>query len=77
MMVLAMYGCMANLAKSFFFLFVQDGAHVSRLVRLSDAVIHLESFAGSDKEQNPLYREYHGIVNNCIYNIYTVVTTCT
>ena len=31
-----------------------------RLERLSDAVVRLESFAGSDKEQNPLFREYHG-----------------
>ncbi|XP_064400311.1 elongator complex protein 4-like [Halichondria panicea] len=40
---------------------MQDSAHVSRLERLSDAVIHLESFAGSEKEQNPLYRDYHGL----------------
>lgn len=39
---------------------LQDRDHVSRVERLSDAVVHLESFAGSDKEQNPLYREYHG-----------------
>ena len=33
---------------------------MSRLERLSDAVVCLESFVGSDKEQNPLYRDYHG-----------------
>ena len=40
---------------------LQDATYVKRLERLSDAVIKLESFAGSDKEQNPLYREYHGL----------------
>ena len=33
---------------------------VRRLERLCDCVIRLESFAGSVKEQNPLYKEYHG-----------------
>ena len=35
--------------------------HVMRRVRqLSDYVVHVESFAGS-KKQNPLYRDYHGL----------------
>ena len=38
----------------------QDVTHVKRLERLCDAVVRLESFAGSDKEQNPLYKDYHG-----------------
>ncbi len=48
---------------------LQDSAHVSRLERLSDAVIHLQSFAGSEKEQNPLYRDYHGAYHSfhCSY----------
>lgn len=28
--------------------------------RLSDTVVRLESFAGSDMEGNPLYKDYHG-----------------
>ena len=39
---------------------LQDGTHVKRLERLCDAVVRLEAFAGSDKEQNPLYKDYHG-----------------
>ena len=41
-------------------LFIQDSAYVHRLERLCDVVARLESFAGSDKEQNSLFREYHG-----------------
>ena len=39
---------------------LQDGTHMKRLERLCDAVVRLEAFAGSDKEQNPLYKDYHG-----------------
>ncbi|XP_033753392.1 elongator complex protein 4-like [Pecten maximus] len=39
----------------------QSAAFVSRLERLCDTVVHLESFAGSDKEKNPAYKEYHGL----------------
>jgi hypothetical protein len=28
--------------------------------RLCDTVVRLESFAGSDKETNPTYKDYHG-----------------
>lgn len=28
--------------------------------RLSDTIVRLESFAGSDMEGNPLYKDYHG-----------------
>ena len=31
-----------------------------RIEKLCDSVIRLESFAGSVKEQNPVYKEYHG-----------------
>ena len=34
---------------------------MQRLERLSDAAVRLESFAGSEREQNPVYREYHGL----------------
>ena len=33
---------------------------MSRLERLCDATVRLESFAGSDKAQSPLYQDYHG-----------------
>ena len=41
---------------------MQEETHIKRLERLSDAVVRLESFAGSDKEQNPLYKDYHGVL---------------
>ena len=39
---------------------LKDAAFVRRLERLCDCVVRLESFAGSVKEQNPVYKEYHG-----------------
>lgn len=39
----------------------QDLTYVRRLERLCDSVIQLESFEGSEKEQNPIYKEYHGL----------------
>ena len=47
-----------------------------RLERLCDCVIRLESFAGSVKEQNPLYKEYHGervsAISHClIHNVFS------
>ena len=50
-------------------LFWQDSVYVRRLERLSDAVVKLESFAGSDKEQNPLFREYHGNIPNSVADL--------
>lgn len=38
-----------------------DAGYVRRLERLCDAAVRVESFAGSEKEQNPLYKEYHGL----------------
>ena len=54
-------------------LFWQDSVHVRRLERLSDAVVRLESFAGSDKEQNPLFREYHGKDTPPIFCVITTI----
>lgn len=34
-----------------------------RIERLSDTVIQLESFADSKKSGNPLYKDYHGLLN--------------
>ncbi|XP_048242263.1 elongator complex protein 4-like [Haliotis rufescens] len=41
----------------------QDPGFVERLVRLSDTAIRLESFAGSSKEKNPAFKEYHGLLH--------------
>ena len=41
-------------------LIVQDEVLVRRLEKLCDAAVVLESFSGSDKEENPLYQDYHG-----------------
>ncbi|XP_055597332.1 elongator complex protein 4 isoform X2 [Uranotaenia lowii] len=34
-----------------------------RLINLTDYCIGLESFAGSEKETNPMFKEYHGLLN--------------
>ena len=39
---------------------LMEDHYVRRLERLCDGVVRIEAFAGSDKEQNPLYKEYHG-----------------
>eukprot|EP00057_Strongylocentrotus_purpuratus_P018953 XP_011673427.1 PREDICTED: elongator complex protein 4-like [Strongylocentrotus purpuratus] len=39
----------------------QDESRVRRIERLCDAAFKLESFAGSEKETNPAYKEYHGL----------------
>lgn len=36
-------------------------AFTSRIERLGDTVVGLQSFAGSEKEKNPVYKEYHGM----------------
>lgn len=38
----------------------QNRAVMGRIIRLSDTAIALESFRGSEKETNPLYKDYHG-----------------
>lgn len=38
----------------------QDPALTRRVERLCDTVVKLESFAGSDNETNPVYKDYHG-----------------
>ncbi|KAH3890406.1 elongator complex protein 4-like [Dreissena polymorpha] len=40
-----------------------DQAFVNRIERLCDTVVHVDSFAGSDKEKNPAFKEYHGLFN--------------
>lgn len=38
----------------------QEVSITRRLRHVCDSVIKLEAFAGSDKEQNPAFKEYHG-----------------
>ncbi|XP_042892285.1 elongator complex protein 4-like [Penaeus japonicus] len=38
-----------------------DPALMSRLTTLGDFVVRLESFQGSEKETNPVFKDYHGL----------------
>ncbi|XP_029438993.1 elongator complex protein 4 isoform X2 [Rhinatrema bivittatum] len=40
---------------------IQNKTILARVTNLSDTVIGLESFFSSDRETNPLYRDYHGL----------------
>ncbi|XP_033217083.1 elongator complex protein 4 isoform X2 [Belonocnema kinseyi] len=40
-----------------------EDALVHRLEHLADTVVGLESFAGSDKEANPVFKDYHGLMH--------------
>lgn len=42
-------------------LIFQDNHLIHRIRSLVDFAIELESFAGSDKETNLIYKEYHGL----------------
>lgn len=44
----------------FCFFVLQNKAVIARVTNLSDTVVGLESFIGSEKETNPLYKDYHG-----------------
>ncbi|XP_006091671.1 elongator complex protein 4 isoform X1 [Myotis lucifugus] len=56
---------------------IQNKAIIARITNLSDTVIHLESFIGSNRETNPLYKDYHGLIhirqiprlNNLMYDV--------
>lgn len=39
----------------------QDERLIHRIRNIVDYSIELESFAGSDKETNPIFKEYHGL----------------
>ncbi|XP_078240149.1 elongator complex protein 4 isoform X3 [Pogona vitticeps] len=41
----------------------QNKAIMERVTILSDTVVGLESFIGSERETNPLYKDYHGLVH--------------
>ncbi|XP_069479646.1 elongator complex protein 4 isoform X1 [Ambystoma mexicanum] len=40
---------------------IQNKAIMGRATHLSDTAVGLESFIGSERETNPLYKEYHGL----------------
>ncbi|CAH6788150.1 Elp4 [Phodopus roborovskii] len=42
---------------------IQNKAIITRVRNLSDTVVGLESFIGSEKETNPLYKDYHGLIH--------------
>ncbi|XP_011360849.1 elongator complex protein 4 isoform X1 [Pteropus vampyrus] len=42
---------------------IQNKAIIARITNLSDTVVHLESFIGSERETNPLYKDYHGLIH--------------
>uniref|UniRef100_A0A5F8H9T2 Elongator complex protein 4 n=1 Tax=Monodelphis domestica TaxID=13616 RepID=A0A5F8H9T2_MONDO len=42
---------------------IQNKAVTSRIRNLSDTVVGLESFIGSEKEANSLYKDYHGLIH--------------
>lgn len=44
----------------FVLLVLQNKAITVRVRNLSDTVVGLESFIGSERESNPLYKDYHG-----------------
>ncbi|XP_006864921.1 PREDICTED: elongator complex protein 4 [Chrysochloris asiatica] len=42
---------------------IQNKAVIARVTNLSDTVVGLESFIGSEKETNALYKDYHGLIH--------------
>uniref|UniRef100_A0A2I3T9G2 Elongator complex protein 4 n=2 Tax=Pan TaxID=9596 RepID=A0A2I3T9G2_PANTR len=42
---------------------IQNKAIIARVTTLSDIVVGLESFIGSERETNPLYKDYHGLIH--------------
>ncbi|KAM4846983.1 elongator complex protein 4 isoform 2-T2 [Thomomys bottae] len=42
---------------------IQSKAIIARVTNLSDTVVGLESFIGSERETNPLYKDYHGLIH--------------
>lgn len=42
---------------------MQNKTVMGQIIRLSDTAIALESFRGSEKETNPLYKDYHGLLH--------------
>ncbi|KAM9147809.1 elongator complex protein 4 isoform 4-T4 [Pangshura tecta] len=42
---------------------IQNKAIMERVTNLSDTVVALESFIGSERETNPLYKDYQGLIH--------------
>ncbi|XP_040835974.1 elongator complex protein 4 isoform X3 [Ochotona curzoniae] len=42
---------------------IQNKAIIGRVRNLADTVVALESFIGSERETNPLYKDYHGLIH--------------
>ncbi|KAM6980943.1 elongator complex protein 4 [Aplochiton taeniatus] len=42
---------------------IQSRALMGRVTRLCDTAVALESFRGSERETNPLYKDYHGLLH--------------
>ncbi|XP_035387927.1 elongator complex protein 4 [Electrophorus electricus] len=42
---------------------IQKRVIMERITKLSDTTLTLESFQGSEKETNPLYKDYHGLLH--------------
>ncbi|XP_075879993.1 elongator complex protein 4 [Nelusetta ayraudi] len=42
---------------------IQDRALMGGITRLCDSAVALESFKGSERETNPLYKDYHGLLH--------------
>ncbi|XP_077178071.1 elongator complex protein 4 [Paroedura picta] len=42
---------------------IQNKAIMERVTNLSDTVVGLESFIDSERETNPLYKDYHGLIH--------------
>ncbi|XP_022525194.2 elongator complex protein 4 [Astyanax mexicanus] len=42
---------------------IQNKAVLGRVVKLSDAAVALESFSSSERQTNPLYSDYHGLLH--------------
>ncbi|XP_004446935.1 elongator complex protein 4 [Dasypus novemcinctus] len=42
---------------------IQNKAIIARVTNLSDVIVGLESFIGSERETNPLYKDYHGLIH--------------
>lgn len=38
-----------------------DEVYIHKLERFCDTVVEVDSFVGSDKEKNPVYKDYHGL----------------
>lgn len=51
-----------NFANFVYIAFTQDSTLVHRIRNLVDYSVELESFAGSDRETNPIFKEYHGLL---------------